>query len=223
MRPAPPPSARQTRDAAEAALAAGNPIESVAKVFGVPVETLQDWVRQRPEDVPGEPRHEPERPWLRFPGTVIYPSGLAADASGWLLVAIVTAFPVLAWMGVRLFPHRWEALAASALVSVASIAALVQMIRSMRTCRVEMRHSEIARYDLKGCTVLPYAEIIGLTAGLLRGVYSIEFLTSSGKALTIYPTFEQLEDERLWRWLKSIPQRSGYPLRRPSDEPGSGF
>jgi len=164
-------------------------------------------------------RREPERAWLSFPGSAVYPTGLDA---GVVPASMLLAFTVPPWVLAPYMPRRWEVLAGLLGFTAFCVAWAVYLIRSARVERFEMRPYEIARYDLAGCMVLPYSEIIGLTAGLPNSelpVWSINFLTNRGKSLTIYPRFQQLEDEALWQWLKSIPQRSGTTLFRPSDEP----
>ena len=213
-------SPRATRDSAMALIAAGNTPESVAHVLGVPVDTLREWAARPAEALPGDvaATAEPVRPWLRFPGTVVYPSGSNWAIVAAALVALLIVVPATGWRLVFDGHLRAGAIALSALVALACLAAAIQAIRAARVNSFEMRPDAIARTTLAGCTVLPYADIIGLTAVMGKGYYAVQFLTRTGVLLTIHPTFAQLEDERLWAWLRAIPTRDGGPMRRPSDD-----
>ena len=214
------PSQSALRDGAMELIAAGNTFESVAGVLGVSIDTLRGWATL---PAAAHPSHDPSttttaRLWLRFPGTVVYPTG-----SNWMIIAVallatVVSAPAVGWP-LAFRPHpRPFLIAASVLVATAFIAAAIQAIRAANENRFEMRPDAIAQYNLAGCTVLSYADIIGLTAVMGKGFYYIHFLTRTGKPMTIHPSFSQLEeDERLWAWLQSVPKPDGSSIRRPSD------
>ena len=214
------PSPRAIRDSAMSLIAGGNALESVAHVLGVPVDTLRAWAAQPAEAVPADAMRatEPVRAWLRFPGTVVYPSGSNWAILAAALVALLIVIPATGWRLVFDGHPRPGVVALCVLVALACLAAAIQAIRAARVNCFEMRPDAIARYTLAGCTVLSYADIIGLTAVMGKGYYAVQFLTRTGVLLTIHPTFAQLEDERLWAWLQAIPTRDSGPLRRPSDE-----
>ena len=215
-----PLSPRATRDSATALIAAGNTLESVAHVLGVPVDTLRAWVAQPAATLPDDAVRtaEPARAWLRFPGTVVYPSGSNWAIVAAALVALLIVVPATGWRLVFDGHPRPVVIALCASIALACLAAAIQAIRAARVNSFEMRPDAIVRTTLAGRTALPYADIIGLTAVMGKGYYAVQFLTRTGVMLTIHPTFAQLQDERLWAWLQAIPTRDGGPMRRPSDE-----
>jgi hypothetical protein len=214
----PPPDA--LRDGALEMIAAGNSLEAVASVFGVSLDELRAWAAQVS---PARRSHEVHtaagaRPWLHFPGTVVYPTGSNWAIIAAVLIALVIVIPAAGWpLAFRPAP-RPALIAASVSVAMILIAAAIQSIRAARANFFEMRPDAVARCNLAGCTVLPYADIIGLSAVLGKGFYYIRFLTSTGVSMIIRPSFSQLEnDERLWAWLQAIPKPDGSSIRRPSD------
>ncbi len=201
-------------------LASGNSLESVAHVLGVPIDTLREWGAQaagsRPEDARAT---EPLRAWLSFPGTVVYPTGSNWAIIAAALMAVLVVIPAFGWQLVFNAHPRPGVIVLCAAIALACVVGAVQSIRAARVNCFEMRPNAIARYTLAGCTVVPYADIIGLTAGVATktGVCMILFYTRTGVSLSIQPSFTQLEDERLWAWLQAIPARDGGRIWRPSD------
>ena len=214
------PAPRATRDGALALVAAGNTLESVAHVYGVPVGTLRGWIAQPGDALPGDaaPASVPARAWLHFPGTVVFWSGSNWAIIAAALVAVLVSVPLAGWHLVFDGHARPGVVAACALAALACAAAAVQAILAARANRFEMRPDAIARFTLAGCTVLPYADIVGLIASRGKGYWFVQFLTRTGVTLSIHPTFEQLEDERLWAWLRTIPRREGGPMTRLPDD-----
>jgi len=214
------PSQGAIHDGAMELIAAGNTFESVAGVLGVSIDTVRGWATQ---PAAAHPSHDASttataRPWLRFPGTVVYPTGSNWMIIAVVLIAMVVSIPAAGWPLVFRSNPRPFLIATSVLVATAFIAAAIQAIRAAKVNRFEMRPDAIARYTLAGCTVLAYADIIGLTAVMGKGFYYIQFLTRTGKPMTIHPSFSQLEeDERLWAWLQTVPRPDGGSIRRPSD------
>ena len=209
------------RNGAKELIAAGNTLESVAGVLGVSIETLRGWAAEpaamTPEDGGRAPAAE-QQPWFHFPGTVVYPTGSNWAIIAVALIATVIIIPASGWQ-LAFRPHpRPVLIATSLLVGVAMVAAAIQSIRAARVNCFEMRPEAIARYNLAGCTVLPYKDIVGLSAVLGKGFYYVQFLTRTGVLMTIHPSFSQLdEDERLWSWLQAVPKPDGSSISRPSD------
>lgn len=214
------PSPGAIRDGALELIAAGNTLESVAGVFGVSIDTLRGWAAQPTATRSSHEQSTTEtaRSWLRFPGAVVYPTGSNWAIIAVALIATVIVISAAGWPLVFRPQARPVLIAASVLVALAFIAAAVQSIRAAKVTCFEMRPDAIAQYNLSGCTVLPYADIIGLTAVMGKGFYYIRFLTRTGMPMTIHPRFSQLEeDERLWTWLQAVPKPDGSSIRRPSD------
>ena len=213
------PASRAARDGALALVAAGNTLESVAHVLGVPVATVREWAAQPREAPAAEAAQDtaPARAWLHFPGTVVYQTGSNWAIVAAALIAMLVVIPLAGWRLVFDGQSRPGVAAACVLVALGCAAAAVQAIRAARANRFEMRPDAIARITLAGSTVLPYADIVGLTAVLGKGYWFVQFLTRTGVSLCIHPTLAQLEDERLWGWLRTIPTRDGGGIRRLSD------
>ncbi len=151
---------------------------------------------------------EHTRSWLHFPGTVVYPTGWhwAIIATG-TLVSLLAVVSTAAWRPAFFTSHGNPTFVTlSVLIALACLAAAIQSTRVARVNRFEMRPD-----------AMPYADIIGLTAAIEKGFYSIQFLTRTGVLMTIRPRFSQLEDERLLTWLQAIPKRDGRSIQRISD------
>jgi hypothetical protein len=152
-----PPSPHAIREGALALVAAGKPLESVAAVYGMSVQSLCKLLLQPADGAPGEtPPSEPAKPWHRFPGTVVYRYGMdgmvATFATALLGVGMVGAAQVFG--AGHAGAGRWVA------AFIACALALFLAWRSAPVKRFEMRRDAIVRTTRSGRLVLRYADIV---------------------------------------------------------------
>lgn len=210
------PSAQALRAGAMTMIAAGNPLASVAAVFGVPAETLRTLLAQPGQSLPGDVAPPaPAPPWHQFPGTAVFRSPgydvivvfggmlIFLMIIGWMLFFAPTPVP-------RKFLGLWM------LCAIGCTWTLIHMIRAAPVNRFEMGADAIARFTLAGRVVLPYADIVAYSSAMGKGYYDLKFLTRHGVALTLYPSFAQMEDEKLAAWLQLIPERDSALTQSPS-------
>jgi hypothetical protein len=220
------PSAEAVRASALALLASGNSLESVAHVFGVPVDTLQSWASQPASTLPAaEPSAaEPVRQWLSFPTPTSYALGPMGKCATIALGLLLSSCPVLAWPFVFEDGTRTSTYFIFFLLAAACVGLATAGILYARRARFEMRPHAIAKYGLSAATILPYSQIVGLTTTRngKSASYAIVLQTSPGTpAMTINPEDAHLRDRNLSTWLNSIPLQSGDPIRRRDDDTGS--
>ena len=163
----------------------------------------------------------PARPWLHFPGTVTYAGGPRYIVAAVMLVTttllalVFTLLPLLftPWWQ----PHRIY-IGIGGLIGLGAAAGALQCLRVTRANRFEMHPAAVLSNNFDDCTVLPYTDIVGMAARPDKfGGYVVQLYSSKGVALTLLPRFEALEDERLLRWLQSIPLYGGTRvMRRPT-------
>ena len=219
--PQSPPSAAAVRSSALALLSSGNSLESVAQVFGIPVETLQSWTAH-PTQVPppqGDtaPEPGPAAAWITFPGTATYSPGTMACYVGSALAPLLLAGPVLAWPFV--FDGSRGGLGALILLvaTLACLATAACAIRYVTHSRFELTPRAITAYRLGAGVSLPLARVEALTATRQpRSMsYTVVLHAKDGaRSLKIYPEDRHLRDDDLFAWLTSIPQRGGDAIRR---------
>lgn len=217
-----PPPTDAVRASALELLASGNSFESVVHVFGVPVETLRALIsHQASRSAAVEPvRSKPERPWLSFPTTTTYRLGPMGRCAAIALTLLIMGCPVLAWPFVSEEPTRTSSLLLFFLGTALCLGLAACVTILGRNTRFELRAHAIAKYGLSGVTILPYAQITGLTATRngKSASYAITLQTPPGTpSMTINPEDAHLRDPDLATWLTSIPLVAGDPIRFPDD------
>lgn len=211
------PASGIMRDHAVALIAAGNSVEAVAGVFGMPADRLRSLLEQ-PADMPSIEVTPalPVQPWHRFPGTVVY--RCPNYAAFFLLVPVLSA---ALWLGHQLVAppqHRPFFVVACVLVAVACVVGIVVAWQAARVARFEMRRDAVARYTLAGCTVVPYVDIIAMIKAPAGEGFQLQLLTRHGLALTIVTRRAHMQDARLAAWVKSIPDSGREPILSTSDK-----
>jgi hypothetical protein len=205
-----PPSLGAIRTAALALIAEGNTLESVAAVYGIPVDILGNLVaRPAPSLQDEEAPLEPMKPWHRFPGIAVYrygADGLVAALALLLAGLIVIGGPLVFGPGQSWSLHAWAG---------ACIACAIPLIVAIRTAprkRFVMYPDAIVRYTRAGRTVLRYADIAAAKVYRAKTGYYVELFTRRGVGMTLAPSVEQMEDEDLRAWLDAIPGPGGLDL-----------
>ncbi len=226
------PSTEAVRSSALALLAAGNSLESVAHVLGVPVDTLQSWNALGVAASPAEPRAakadaEATRPWLSFPTTTTYPLGPFGKYVILGMAPFLAGCPLLAWILTSMNGTTTSTSVFCAVLAVPCLGLAVCAIRFANHSSFEMRPHSIARVLMSEPKVLAYADIIGLTATRQSRStsYQVVLHARAGMpSMTINPEDAHLRDPALLAWLKSVPQQGGIPIEaKDDDESQAGF
>lgn len=222
------PSTAATRASALALLASGNSLESVAHVFGVPVETLRSWASDPAPPPPAQAPAvtAPPASWATYPGTTTFAMGTLGRYAAFSLVPLLLAGPVFAWPFVFDGSKSGSGGFILFIATLACLAAAACMLRYVTHMRFVMQPHAITAYMLGDGVSLPLARIEALTA--TRQPKSTSYtvvLHAKGGAppLKIYPDYRNLLDDDLFAWLTAIPRRGGDVIRQPDpDTPASG-
>ena len=220
------PSPASMRAGALALLASGNSLESVAHVFGVPVETLQSWAARPTQALPADATAAtaPTPPWAVFPGTATYAMGTMGRFAGFALVPLMLVGPVFAVPFVHDGTTGGAAVFVLFIATLACLAAAACLVRYVTNARFVLQPHVVTGYRFGDGVSLPLARIEALTATRQprSTFYTIELhAKGGGPSLKIHPEYRHLRDDALFTWLTSIPKRGGVPISGPESNDAS--
>jgi hypothetical protein len=226
------PSTTAVRSSALELLGSGNSLESVAHVFGVPVETLREWAANPPHPAASPP---PPRAVTRaqapppaaaptvqrttFPKTATYRMGVMGRFAAFALVPLLLAGPVFSWPLVFDGTNNPGGVFVLVLAAAGLTALAACAIRYALNARFVLSPYSITGYRLGDGVTLALSRIEAVTATRLARSTSYTIVLhgmAGARSLTIYPEDRHLRDGDLYEWLTSIPTRGSGAIRQPT-------